>query len=212
MKICCVADTHCADLEELNLPDADILIHAGDWTFRGDVKEVAQFNEYCGKVKDKFKHGIHIVPGNHDWLAQKQLHLCKDMLANCHMVTHEVVEIEGKRFWFCPYTLFFNDWAFNEYEARLKDIYGMIPEGIDVLVTHGPPYGILDEVCRDFKQTFLGSHALLDQVQLVKPRFHVFGHIHSGYGMKRVADTTFINAAVHNNHYQLVNLPIVIEI
>ena len=212
MKVCCVADTHCVDLECLNLPDADVLIHAGDWTFRGSVAEVAQFNVYCGKVKDKFKYGIYVVPGNHDFLAQNQAHLCKDMLTNCHMVIHEVVEIEGKKFWFCPWTPFFHDWAFNAYEDKLKDIYGMIPDGVDVLVTHGPAYGIFDEVCQDFKQKFLGSHALLDQIQLVKPRFHVFGHIHQGYGMKRVGDTIFVNAAVLDNHYQLTNLPIVIEI
>ena len=86
----------------------------------------------------------------------------------------------------------------------------MIPPETDVLITHGPPYGILDEVLRDPRP--VGCRNLLHRIEEIKPRVHVFGHIHEGYGQVRQNDTLFINASVLDVRYQPVNAPVVVEI
>jgi len=194
-----------------------MIIHAGDATYRGSIVEIENFAKWFGKTP--YRHRI-FCAGNHDFLFQDQPHLARTIMQDNGII---YLQDEARIFYdpkiaktitiyATPHTPFFHAWAFNEYEDKLKDIYGMIPEGLDVLVTHGPPLGILDEVCQDFKQKWLGSAALRDRIHEVKPRFHVFGHIHEGYGQKFQGETQFVNAATCNRQYRPVNPPIVIKV
>jgi len=212
MKIVAISDTHNHDISLLELPAGDVLIHAGDWTNRGSLVEVSRFNQFCADVKDRYTHGIFVVPGNHDFLAQKEASLCRATLTNCTMLIDQEATIGGKRFYFSPHSPIFFDWAFMEEEDKLVRIFSGIPDGLDVLVTHTPPYGVLDEVQEDFKVKYLGCSALLDAIQDKKPKVHIFGHIHQGYGARRLADTQFINASLCDERYSPVNRPIIVEL
>jgi len=97
----------------------------------------------------------------------------------------------GFRFWGSPWQPEFNDWAFNlPRGAALREKWGAIPEGIDVLVTHGPPAGIGDRVATAGRQ---GCVDLRERVRQVRPRVHLFGHIHQDGGLWLVEGTTFAN-------------------
>jgi Icc-related predicted phosphoesterase len=96
--------------------------------------------------------------------------------------------------------------AFNLQRGQdLKAKWDLIPEDTDVLITHGPPYGHLDTI-QGFSQ---GCQDLLTAVEYVKPKFHVFGHVHKGAGLSKNEHTTFINASSCNEWYKLANRPIV---
>ena len=194
-----------------------MIIHAGDATYRGSLLEIEEFARWFGKTP--YRHKIFIA-GNHDFLFQEQPHLAKTIMQE-NGITYlqdeakiiydpkiaKTITVYGT-----PHTPWFHDWAFNRYEDELEVIYGNIPLGVDILVTHGPPLGVLDEVCQDFKQKWLGSAALRDRIFDARPRFHIFGHIHEGYGQKFQGETQFVNAATCNRQYKPVNPPIVIKV
>lgn len=123
------------------------------------------------------------------------------------------------RIWGSPVTPWFLDWAFNRgrtlEESAIKNIkhiwehWKLIPEGIDILVTHGPPYGILDNTPRGEK---VGCQLLMQKILDIKPKYHAFGHIHCEYGERYFNGTKFINASICDERYAPSNLPVVIEI
>ena len=216
-KIVAITDTHCQH-EALDglLPDGDVIIHAGDATYRGTYNEVIPFLEWYGNLPYAYKI---FVAGNHDWLFEKERALARLFCRENDIIYLEdeaiTLKVKGKRkirIYGTPHVPVFFNWAFNREEQDLYDIYTMVPENLDILITHGPPYGVLDEVNEDFKTRYCGCYQLRDAVADKKPKFHVFGHIHEGYGTKRLADTTFINACTCDRNYKPVNPPIVFEI
>jgi Icc-related predicted phosphoesterase len=121
------------------------------------------------------------------------------------------VTIEGIKFWGSPVTPFFHNWAFNRYENEIGPHWDLIPEGIDVLITHGPPHGILDKTIREGWS--VGCKSLKAKVDQIKPQVHVFGHIHEEMGQVEIGGTTFINASVVDERYRLWhNRPPVINV
>jgi Icc-related predicted phosphoesterase len=101
-------------------------------------------------------------------------------------------EIGGLRFYGSPWTPLFWDWAFMLPDAELVEKWKAIPSGLDVLITHGPPHGVLDLTNRNDRA---GSLALLHRVREAKPRLHVFGHIHEAAGRADSDGTAFVNAS-----------------
>jgi len=85
----------------------------------------------------------------------------------------------------------------------------MIPENTDVLVTHGPPFGVLD---KNYNQMHCGCKSLLQRVMQVRPKLHIFGHIHEGYGVEAREGVTFMNASSVNLFYKMTNLPLLHEL
>jgi Icc-related predicted phosphoesterase len=119
------------------------------------------------------------------------------------------VTIGGVRFYGSPWTPEFNAWAFNLARgAALRRRWAQIPRTTDVLITHGPPRGILDRVGRDHT----GCDDLADAIRLIQPPLHVFGHIHEGYGVARHGRTTLINASSLDDKGQATNPPIVVDL
>jgi Icc-related predicted phosphoesterase len=209
MKLALISDTH-SQLDKVKLPDADILLHAGDATYRGDIRELAKFNEDLGKIKDKYKHGIFFTPGNHDGLFEENLSFAKKLITNATVLVDESITIEGKVFYFSPYQPEFCDWYFNlPRGAALKAKWDLIPNSTDVLITHGPPKGILD-LCPDGFRA--GCEELWKRVIEVKPQIHLFGHIHFSYGMQLFDGITFVNASICTESYTPTNKPIVVEL
>jgi len=115
--------------------------------------------------------------------------------------------IDGIKLWGSPWQPEFCNWAFNLPRGEaLREKWQMIPEDTDVLITHGPPLGILDNIAGG---PALGDADLLDEVtNIVKPKVHIFGHIHDGYGTQREGETTFVNASLLDEWYNVANTPI----
>ncbi len=221
MKIVCISDTH-GHFAKAKIPRCDLLLHAGDISMQGHPQEVEKFLREFERAP-----AIHkvFIAGNHDFLFQKDPALIREMLQEypeIHYLENSGVEIEGIKIWGSPNQPWFYDWAFNfspdvdSYRQEAQETWGKIPDDTDILLTHGPPYGILDQVSRLIGKevdSSVGCKYLLDRILQINPTLHVFGHIHEAYGEKRIsaAQTTFVNAAFmtlkHDGHHD----PIVFE-
>lgn len=205
MRIVCISDTHNRH-DEINVPEGDILVHSGDFTSLGKIEEINKFNEWLGTLPHKHKV---IVAGNHDKLFEYNGSLARTLITNATYLENSGTRIKGLNFWGSPITPRYFDWAFNQERGwPIKRFWDIIPDDTDVLITHGPPFSILDETRMG---EFAGCEELLKRVREVKPRWHIFGHIHEGYGAFREGETLYVNASSLNYKYQAVNLPFIIE-
>ena len=203
MKIVALADTH-GQHDQLQVPDGDVLIHAGDMC-GGNPFDYGDFNQWIGTLPHPHKI---VIAGNPDALFEDHADCLPTY--NYTYLQDEATTIDGVKFYGSPWTPPFLDWAFMAESAAIAKKWALIPQDTDVLITHGPPWGVGDVVRGEGHQ---GCADLMDAVLQVKPRFHVFGHIHEGYGMYGLLDRpTYINASVLNEYYQMVNAPTVIEI
>lgn len=205
MKIVAISDTH-EKHKNLKIPNGDILIVAGDITERIYSISAEMFNAWLGELPHKYKI---VIAGNHDFYFQHFPDRIEKTLSNAIYLNESSVTIEGIRIWGTPWSKWFYDWAFNIPVGTDAEYWKKIPDGIDILVTHGPPYGILDTVKSNNKSA--GCTELLKAVQRVKPKLHIFGHIHESYGTYSTKETTFINASICNEQYEPINKPIVYE-
>jgi Icc-related predicted phosphoesterase len=199
MKILHISDTHNRHRELKNLPKADVIVHSGDVSEVGTDNEVIDFmNWFCDL---DYKHKIFIA-GNHDFCLEDADKI-EGLDANCHFLQASGVEIEGIKFWGVP--LFFcSEIAPTKYEHRID----AIPADTDVLITHNPPYEILDT-----SDVSYGCRDLLKRILKVKPKYHLFGHIHEAYGIHKTNATTYINAAILDENMKLrTNKPFVVEL
>src|SRR5690606_16887877 len=208
MKIIAISDTH-GKHRDLIIPDGDALVHAGDISSRGTKQQVIDFLECF--VEQNHAHKKYIA-GNHDFLfEQAEFDEISRIIPDGIMYLNDSsVVINGFKFWGSPITPWFNNWAFNrDRGADIKKHWDLIPNDTDVLITHGPPVGILD-------QTFYGKRTgcedLLSRVHQVKPKYHIFGHIHEQYGNVTKAETTFVNASVLDDWYEMKNNPIILNL
>ena len=206
MRIVCISDTHNAH-NEMFVPEGDILLHAGDLSGRGTVPEITAFNKWLGSLPHPHKI---VVAGNHDFLFERQPETAETLITNAIYLNNSAVEIAGLRIWGSPVTPWFHDWAFNRRRgADIRRYWEMIPAETDILVTHGPPHGLLDKT---FAGDQVGCRDLLEFVWRVKPKIHLFGHIHEGYGQLETDGTTFVNASIMDLNYKPVHQPIVIDL
>lgn len=205
-----MSDTHLMHLQyKIKMPEADMVIHSGDATFRGKLNEVGAFVEWFDKLPYKYKI---FVPGNHDWIFQKNPNLGQSMLRKDMIYLEDnMVEVEGLKIYGSPWQPEFMRWAFNLPRGhRLREKWNKIPNGIDILVTHTPPLRILD---RNLDGEHVGCGDLYEVVtKRVKPRLHTFGHIHLSYGMAVQGRTLFVNAAICGEDYKPNHGVVVVEI
>jgi Icc-related predicted phosphoesterase len=206
--VCFISDTHNKH-NKLIIPECDFLIHSGDISSMGYEYEIVNFLKWFSKQPAKYK--IFTV-GNHDWLFERNRSLAKSLIPeNVIYLEDESIEIDGLNFYGSPVQLEFCNWAFNRSEESLTRYWSNIPDNIDILITHSPAYGILDDVRHNGKH--LGSPSLYDEVtNRIKPLIHCFGHIHSGHGTKFINNTCFVNASVLDEDYKLSYNPILIGI
>ena len=205
MRIIFIADTH-EKHKQVKLPDGDVLIHAGDLTWVGKSQPTLAFLDWL--EVQPFKHKI-FVAGNHDFYFHHAENLQALEGRGFTYLMNSGILIENRiKIWGSPLTPEFLDWAFMGTPAQLKAAWKKIPDRLDLLITHGPPFGILD---RTTEGVHAGCRELLKAVQIKKPKFHVFGHIHEGYGIEKTNATTFVNASLCNADYNLVNPPVVVD-
>jgi len=210
LRIVCISDTH-GFHRKLVLPAGDILIHSGDFMVDGrSVEEIDNFNLWLGSLP--FRHKL-VIAGNHDTLFDQDAKLAQARLTEATYLQDSGVRLEGLNFWGSPVnSVMGEDWAFSvERGAAIRKHWDRIPADTDVLITHEAPYGTLD------KSHVLARHGgcqnLLGALLRVKPRLHVFGHIHGGYGRESArTGTTLVNCAVVNQERKLANQPTVVEL
>lgn len=209
-RIVCLSDTHNCN-EQIAVPDGDILIHAGDATNRGSIPEIIAFNNWFANLPHRYKI---FVAGNHDWLFETNNSFARTLLNSKILYLQDsFVNIEGLKIYGSPWQPRFYDWAFNLMRgAELAEKWKLIPNDTDILITHGPPHGILDEVPRQLWIENTGCEELRKKVEQIRPKAHIFGHIHCGYGQKEEFGVKFINASNCDEEYNPTQPPIVFEI
>jgi Icc-related predicted phosphoesterase len=212
LRICCISDTHGLHGEVGHIPDCDLLIHAGDCTNdigQASLRHFLNWFEKCSPVPKV------LIAGNHDGAFERWHKQATELVK---MIAPSVTYLEDDSFEFkgflihgSPVTPTFYDWHFNrDRGAAIKPHWDKIPEGTDILVTHGPPKGILDYNAQD--KFHCGCEELMTAVERIKPKVHIFGHIHSGYGSIEKGGTTFINASLLSERYKMVNKPMVFHV
>jgi Icc-related predicted phosphoesterase len=177
MKLVCFSDVHGYDFD---LPDGDVLIFAGDFGGFGSEDEAIKFANKLRSFKHKYKI---VVAGNHDRIFENEPENAKKIFSDIIYLQDSSVVIEGRTFYGSPWSREFNNWAFNLPEDKLKEKFSLIPKKVDVFITHAPPFSICD---KDMYGNNLGEKPLLEVVKKIKFKYHIFGHIHQGYGKKVV--------------------------
>jgi len=206
ITIVAVSDTH-GRHERVEVPPGDIFIHCGDITRGGRPEQIREFNEWLGRLPHP---GKVVIAGNHDEAFEYEPERARPLITNAVYLEDSEVTISGLRIWGSPWQPEFNHWHFNlPRGAALKAKWDLIPAGIDILVTHGPPHGILD---RRVTGKHLGCIDLRKAAERIRPRVHVFGHIHEAHGVQRVPPTIFANASILDERYEVVHPPIVLRL
>lgn len=202
MRILHLSDTHGVHHRLKNLPEADIVVHSGDFCMVGEQREALDFlNWFCDLP---YKHKIFIC-GNHDsCLYEANI---EGLDVNVHYLCNSGIEIEGVKFYGVP--MFMEDCI----SSRQAYNYAMIPDDTDVLITHSPAYGILDlDDSIDGEFIHYGSEELLERLTVVHTRAHLFGHIHRRHGITEQRGIVFSNGAIMNDDYSKLNTPNIIDI
>lgn len=208
MKFISLSDTH-GQHRKLILPKGDVLIHAGDVSKLGKQHEIEDFIDWFGNQNFKYKL---FIAGNHDFWFEKATDLDLEKMIPKEIVylNDSGIDIEGFFIWGSPITPWFYDWAFNKHRGdAIAKHWELIPANTDILITHGPVHGILD---RTFSNIHVGCEDLKHAIDRIKPKVHICGHIHEGYGMLDKEETLFINASVLNLKYELVNAVVEFEL
>jgi len=201
-----ISDTHNT---EPPLPKGEVLIHAGDLTKNGGRKQTEAAMRWIGEQAQKFEWVV-FVGGNHDFFFY---HLSREMGVNAVRefvrpygeniiyLEDELTTVAGARIYGSPAQPEFCDWAWNYRRgAEIRKVWDKIPNDLDVLISHGPPMGILDWVGNQR----VGCEELRIAVERTKPRLHVFGHIHSAGGQTRkIGNTQFYNASIVDEGYKV---------
>lgn len=211
MRIVIMSDTHGLHDRIPPVPDGDVLVHAGDLTTIGTLEQVDAALRWLARLPHRHKV---IIAGNHDFAFEQQAAAAEAIIPpGINYLRNSGVTIDGIRFWGSPYQPEFFDWAFNLPRGeRLARVWANIPQDVQVLVTHGPPFGILDQVnwqparhegCEDLRRRV----AVLPDLRL-----HAFGHIHENYGTVEIDGCTYVNASICTLAHQPANAPIVVDL
>ena len=224
------SDTHEAEGWEDNIPEGDVFIHAGDFTMLGGFKETKDFVSKLEKLPHKFKV---VIAGNHEltfdtekfklkrqiieerfrFLRKVDDVKVKDVVAknpNIIYLENTSTVICGYKIYGSPYSPHFYDWGFNVRREKIGTVWDLIPLDTEILITHGPPIGFGDLT---EENEHMGCVDLLKTIrEKVKPKLHVFGHIHNDYGMWKDENTIYANAAICDISYNAMRKGIVVDL
>lgn len=234
MRLVCISDTHSMHREMLHeLPEGDMLIHSGDISNKGGERDVTDFIHWLEGIKG-FESKI-FISGNHDFCFErislphhkKEYDWLRHLIAPENLSQSDIVYLEDEsftiedpefsrpiKFYGTPWQPWFYDWAFNlpRMGDQLREKWNMIPNDVDVLITHTPPNGIKDYVINWRGNEHVGCEVLRARLEEISPAVNVFGHIHEGYGVSYVNKTMFVNASICTARYEPINKPIIIDL
>jgi Icc-related predicted phosphoesterase len=210
MVIVALSDTH-GNHHSVDVPPGDVIIHCGDITLKSNLSEVSDFIEWFAGLSFQYKI---LVAGNHDRFIRKKKPEFLELIKS-HKISYlenSLIRINGFSIFGSPFSLNYGGLgAFTYHDTpEAERIWNLIPENTNILVTHAPPKGL-----RDFSKTFnknAGCQVLRERVLSIKPRYHIFGHIHESYGIELHGDSVFINASLTNRSGEIINKPVVFEL
>ena len=212
VKIVHLSDTHSNRIKHnIGSIEGNLLIHSGDISGGGQIYDVETAIKDLALFKDSFDEII-LIPGNHDWAFERSWPImsefCKEQ--DIILLNDSGFEFNGIKIWGSPITPWFHSWAFNRYRGEeIKRHWDMIPLDTQILITHGPPHGILDQVMHGGN---VGCYDLSDKIKELKDlKFHFFGHIHEGAGQTEINGVTYSNGSLLDDRYNFINEPNIFE-
>ena len=207
MRFVALSDTH--GKHNFELPPGDVLLHAGDVSSRGLKSEIQRFLDWFSSLDYTYKI---FIAGNHDFFFEEapKEEIEAIIPDNLIYLNDSGVEIEGIKIWGSPIQPWFHDWAFNRKRGpEIQKHWDLIPADSDIVITHGPAFGIHDRLISGMP---VGCEDLLPTLQRIAPKVHLCGHIHEAYGERKVGETLFLNASILNVRYEIANAPIEFEL
>lgn len=197
MKILHISDTHGCHRRLTRLPEADVIVHSGDFTMTGTEQEALDFlNWFCDLP---YPHKIFICGNHDDCLYGANI---DGLDPNVYYLCNSGVEIDGLKFYGVP--MFMSDCITERQQRNIE----RIPSDTDILITHSPAYGILD---LDDNINY-GDEQLLTKILEIHPRLHLFGHIHAQHGIQTADRITYSNGAIMNADYTNLATPNILKI
>lgn len=202
MRIVVIGDTHGKHLE---LPElhGDVLIHCGDFCdgFQINQEDVEKIDQWFGELD--FPEII-VIGGNHDFVAQQKHRSNETVFRNATYLVDESYHYQGVNFFGTPWLPALNGWAYYLPDDKRKEKWELIPADTDILISHTPPFGILD---KPKSGNSVGCKHLRKRTEAVSPDVHCFGHVHASYGVYHSEHTTYYNASVVNADLDVRNPP-----
>lgn len=232
MKLVIISDTHNLH-NELNLPSGDVLIHCGDYSYSGQDNEVISFLTWMQEQTKKYRlviggHGNHELGPYED---REHFNELKTVFAPDVIWPHMRIftdPVTSLNFFFSPYVTTINGrWAFEASSSEYQEIVKRIPDYVDILISHGPPFNILDTFVRhsidwdsqqnDYAHTSrefkIGSKVLAERIKEIEPKLVCFGHCHENGGQTvEIGGTIYVNGAVLNENYEIANEPVIVNL
>lgn len=206
MKITIISDTH-GQHDRLPNLQGDVLVHCGDFgaSLSDDEEVLDQIDAWF--AQQDFTH-ILCTGGNHDFGIQQRIARNQTVFQHARYLQDEAFEFQGIRFYGAPWIPDMTGWPFYLGSMDLARKWALIPENTDVLITHTPPYGILD--MPRMMRHHAGCRELRPRVAAIRPRIHCFGHIHASYGRLEQEGTEYINASTASG--TRITPPVIIEL
>jgi Icc-related predicted phosphoesterase len=235
MRIVFISDTHGYHKtieDNLKKIGGDVLIHSGDSECY-DKKSTTDFIHWIMGLKE-FDTKIFIA-GNHDFSFEKNMKgsIKKEMwftnlINDENLSQSDVYYLEDSemsilfpnfsrpiKFYGSPWQPTFRNWAFNlpRNGSEIEEKWNNIPLDTDILITHGPPFGIRDKVGIRGNVYPMGCEILKNKIDLFSPIIHCFGHIHLESGVTQKDGVTYVNSSICNDYVTIPTFPpIVLDI
>ena len=207
MVVVLISDTH--ELEnEVDVPDGDILIHCGDWTmFSKSHAAIEAFNVWLGDLPHRHKI---LVPGNHEAYLEEDRRR-RNLTDNATILIEEAVTLEGLNFYGSPITPLRGGAFGRSSPADRRRHWARVPDDTHMLISHGPPFGILDR--SPGQDEPMGDPELLQRCrELPELRLVCFGHIHGAYGMEEREGVLYVNASLMGLEGELEHQPVALRL
>jgi hypothetical protein len=221
MNILCMSDTHGKhhDIPKEWLVEADMVIHCGDFTANNSSDSFIDFIVWFHNLNYASKI---LIAGNHDFIldyhynSEKDVDVSKALVKSLSISYLHDSNAEETKIYGSPWVRRLPRWAFHLPDDAAKEQWDTLPFGLDILITHGPAYGMNDllhpKFLRPGEDQHSGDKELAERILQIKPKYHLHGHIHEAYGVHYNEGTTHINCSLLDENYQLKNKPILIEI
>jgi Icc-related predicted phosphoesterase len=193
MRIIAFSDTHGVH-NKIEIPDGDILIFAGDMCNDGSYEQLIDFINWLKRLPHKEKV---IIAGTHDVLFYKEPDNAKKLFKGIATYLQDSLTIvDGMKIYGSSWHSVSDRWAFNLPRGKeSKEKWDMIPDDIDILITHTPPYSILDKTSRDRS---VGCRDLYNTISnRLNLKYHIFGHIHYSHGNLINNNTEYVNGSIY---------------
>jgi Icc-related predicted phosphoesterase len=216
VRVVCLSDTHNKhrNLEKkIGIPNGDILVHTGDHSNLGSFDECKAFLDWF--ANQPHKHKVFIA-GNHDLIFETNPELMLSVIpSNIKYLEDSMVIVEGLKIWGSPVSPKFGTWGFNKKRgSEIMTHWAKIPKDVDILLTHTPPFGILDAT---FSGHRVGCEDLAEVLETIRPKLCVYGHIHKSRGVaeryvESATPSIFVNACCLNDGHGIAGEPYVIDL